>query len=315
MKVMSGPGDLSIRFTQIAFTVAGILLLAAAVYELAGARAALLAGWVATLEPSSVFFASMAQKESLAMLGEGLLALGCARAWRRTQLRSLVTIAAGAVVIAGARPYAGLFAALGGGAVVTVALIRALPPARRPRTGIAVTAVIALGVAAVLVTPQGHTELGKLARFQQEGAINSRLELEPVDFSTASGIVVGLPKRIRDYLLKPYPWQQQDASQRLAAIPTLLAWLLLALALASLFKAPGVWLRRAPPLALPALLVTLGYALTTANAGTGFRHRTHLLFLLAGLVAIVWSDSLPSAQAVPRLIARRFSQRTQDAVA
>ena len=114
VKVLSDPGDLSLRITEIAFVVAGLLFLAAAVYDLAGPRASHLAIWLGAIEPSSVFFSSMIQKEPLALFGEGVLALGCARAWRKVGSVAIGLICAGCAVVFAVRSYAGAFLLLAG---------------------------------------------------------------------------------------------------------------------------------------------------------------------------------------------------------
>jgi hypothetical protein len=73
--------------------------------------------------------------------------------------------------------------------------------------------------------------------------------LERVDFSTRSGLVTNLPRRARDVVLRPCPWQVQNTSQQLGAIGTLvvLAGLYL-LSATSGAIADAVWRSRADPL-------------------------------------------------------------------
>ena len=66
-KLIDAP-DFALRVTQAGITVAGIILLVLAVYELAGARPALIAAWLLALEPSSVFFSTLLHKEALLFL-------------------------------------------------------------------------------------------------------------------------------------------------------------------------------------------------------------------------------------------------------
>jgi hypothetical protein len=304
VKVLSDPGDLSLRIAEITFVVAGLLFLVAAVYDLAGPRASHLALWLGAIEPSSVFFASMIQKESLALFGEGVLTLGCARAWRKVDAGAIGLICAGCAVVFAVRSYAGAFLLVASICVVASAGIRRLPDRRRIWVAVLASGAVIFGIALVAISPVGTSELRQLQSFQEDGATNSNLQLEPVNFSTVGGLVSGLPLRVRDYLLKPYPWQQQDLSQKLGTLPTLLAWLLIGLVLLSLAIHPRAWLRQAPPLAIPVLFVTLCYSLTTANAGTGFRHRTHLLFLLVGLASILWADQLPSWESLRNVLRR-----------
>ena len=64
----------------------GIVLLSAAVYELAGPRPALIAAWILALEPANIFFSSLLHKEPLMYLAEGLVAFGGAVLWKRGNL-------------------------------------------------------------------------------------------------------------------------------------------------------------------------------------------------------------------------------------
>ena len=60
------------------------------------------------------------------------------------------------------------------------------------------------------------------------GPNTDNLKDEQVDFSTRGKVLTNLPLRIRDLILKPYPWQLSDTSQRFGAIGTLVAYALLA---------------------------------------------------------------------------------------
>src|SRR2546430_1478766 len=66
----------ALRTVQAAIAVAGLALLAVAVYELAGAHAARIAAWVLAFEPASIFFSTLLHKEPNMMLAEGLVAFG-----------------------------------------------------------------------------------------------------------------------------------------------------------------------------------------------------------------------------------------------
>src|SRR6185436_8834748 len=59
------PPLLMLRVEMITFSVIGLTLLAAAVYELAGPRAARIAAWILALEPANIFFSSLLHKEPL----------------------------------------------------------------------------------------------------------------------------------------------------------------------------------------------------------------------------------------------------------
>src|SRR4029079_13817784 len=110
------PPQLMMRVEMIAFAVAGLALVAAAVYELAGERAAYIAAWLLALEPASIFFSGILHKEPFMFLAEGLVAYGGARLWRRGTWTSLIPMIAGGLLATATRPYAGWF--LGASAAV-----------------------------------------------------------------------------------------------------------------------------------------------------------------------------------------------------
>ena len=66
-KILDAP-EFALRVTQAGIAVAGLVLLALAVYALAGGRAAALAAWLMALEPASIFFAGVLHKEALMFL-------------------------------------------------------------------------------------------------------------------------------------------------------------------------------------------------------------------------------------------------------
>src|SRR3954447_14273109 len=52
-----------LRIGQVGIAVIGVVLLATAVYELAGPRAASIAAWILALEPTNIFFSTLMHKE------------------------------------------------------------------------------------------------------------------------------------------------------------------------------------------------------------------------------------------------------------
>ena len=95
IRLLDSP-DFALRIGMIAIAVAGLVLMAVAVYELAGPRAGLIAMWFLALEPANVFFSSTLHKEPTMMLAGGLVVFGGAMLWRRHELRWLWPIAADA---------------------------------------------------------------------------------------------------------------------------------------------------------------------------------------------------------------------------
>jgi len=64
--------EVALRVTQVGIAMLGIILIVAAIYDLAGARAARLGAWVLAFEPASIFFNSILHREPLLVLASGL---------------------------------------------------------------------------------------------------------------------------------------------------------------------------------------------------------------------------------------------------
>jgi hypothetical protein len=198
-------------------------------------------------------------------------------------------MAAGCLVAAATRGYASWFLIAACAAITLHAGLRGV----REGSARSLIAVSAIVLAAALVTP---TVLGSFAGenlqlldvSQSANAEDrSNLQLEAVDFTTASGIATGLPLRIRDLLVRPYPWQLGNASQQLGLLGTLAALAILALLARELWRERGQIFRRAGPLLYVGVALLIAYALTVGNAGTGYRYRTQVLALCIASISVL----------------------------
>jgi hypothetical protein len=278
-KILDSP-ELALRVTQGAIATVGILLLATAVYELAGPRVAVIAAWLLALEPASVFFSGVLHKEPLLFLAEGLVAFGGASLWTRGKLTAVITMASGCAIGLATRPYAGWFLVASTAAISLHGSLRL----RRTRTGQSLALLSCVVLVASLGAPavyrQSTTRLEKLQSSQAANANDeSNLKLEQVDYSSPADVVAHLPRRVSDLLLRPYPWQVQNTSQQLGAVGSLFAFALLVLLVQSLWRNRGEIIPRAGPLVYLGGFLLVAYALSVGNAGTGFRYRTHLVAL------------------------------------
>jgi hypothetical protein len=94
-------------------------------------------------------------------------------------------------------------------------------------------------------------------------------------------------------VVRPYPWQAANLSQGLGVIGALVCWgLIVILALCVALDWRGAF-RRAGPIPYLIFAVLLCYSLSTANAGTGFRYRIHLVVFLAAAAATVLAPRWP----------------------
>jgi hypothetical protein len=166
-------------------------------------------------------------------------------------------------------------------------------------------AAVGAGVALALY-PSPSNALDRLQYSQDANASDaSNLRLARVDVSTPQAVAVALPRRSFDLLARPYPWQVESLSQRLGVLGSLAAWLLIALVLFLIVRRPRDALE-----VFPLFYVLLGlvaaYALSTGNAGTGFRYRTHILVvLIAVLCSLLPKEVLERASAYVRSVSRR----------
>lgn len=294
-------GDLSttgLRVTQIGLATLGIILILAAVYDLAGARPARLAGWLLAFEPASIFFNSEIHKEPLMVLASGLVVFGGVKIWRRLDAGGVMLAGLGALIAIETRAYAGWFLVS-----ATVLLLLHAAIRRLDHPGRALPIVYAVVVAGFLATPtllsitsakslqtltraQAFTT-GQQAATNTGGANGDNLALESVNFSTRGAVITSLPQRVFDLLFRPFPWQLQNPSQQLGAIGSIIALTTMFLLLAYAWKSRGRVLGLAAPLLYPLLFLIVAYALSAGNAGTGFRYRTHLVLLGVAILAVL----------------------------
>jgi hypothetical protein len=283
------PPDMMVRFEVIALAVAGLAFLAAAAYELAGKRAALITAWVLAFEPSNVFFSGILHKEPFMLLAEGLAAYGGARLWRRGDYRALVPMIIGCLLATATRPYVGWFLA----AATAVVIFHASVRRNAASTSFVMGAVMLALMGAFIPTVWNASSTKNLtATLQHSQDANARdadanLSLERVDYSSRDKVVLNLPKRIADIVTKPYPWQLANTSQQLGLLGTTFLFVGLLLFIAAMIQNGRAIMQRAGPLVYPALFLLAAYALSAGNAGTAYRYRTHLVAFLVALLVVM----------------------------
>jgi hypothetical protein len=289
IRVLDSP-DLVLRITQAGIAVAGLALLAAAVYELAGRRAALVTAWLLTFEPSNVFFSTILHKEPNLLLATGLVAFGGACMWKTARLQYLWPIVLGCLVAVATRPYAGWFLIAAGAAIVLHIGIRSRTEGgARSLTFVALVVLLGAISAPTIWKASTHESLQKNLQTSQSANANdsSSLSLEEVDFSTREAIIVNLPKRIVDVTTRPYPWQLGNSSQQLGLLGTIFAWTCFWLLAVELWRARGHVMERAGPFVYLTVFTLIAYSLSAGNAGTAFRYRMHIVALAVCLVVVL----------------------------
>ncbi len=290
------------RVTDIGIDMIGVALIAVAVYDLAGARAARLTGWLLAFEPSSLFFSQVLHKEPFMMLATGLVVFGGTKTWNRLNLGGIMIMGAGGALAVATRPYAGWFLIAAAVFLTMHAALRNLD--QKGKSIPMLLAVVGVAVVAVPVvlqktTPQSLKVLqgSQTANAQAAGTAGNNLALEQVNFSTRTAIITNLPRRIGDLLFRPWPWQIGDASQRLGVIGTLVAYAAMALLVLYGWR----WRRQAfglaAPLIYPLFFLLIAYSLSVGNAGTGFRYRSQLVVLMLATVVVLRERWLARARA------------------
>jgi hypothetical protein len=283
-----GSPELALRVTQVGIAVVGLVLLAAAVYELAGARASVLAMWLLALEPASIFFSSLLHKEANLMLAIGLIALGGAKIWKRQEIGALIPIVIGCLIAVATRHYAGWFLIAASAAAVLHAGLRAENRAAiRSLSLVAMVVLFAAVAAPTVLSASTNESLQKNLQPSQEAnaSDNSNLKLEQVDFSTRGAIVVNLPRRIPDVLLRPFPWQLGNLSQGIGIFGTIAAYLAFFFLIREGIRRRGEIMTRAGPLIYLGFFLLIAYSLSAGNAGTAFRYRTQIVAVLIAAFA------------------------------
>jgi len=304
LRLLDAPPELALRFVQIGIAVGGIALLAAAVNDLAGPRAALAGAWLLAFEPSSIFFSSILHKEPLLMLATGLVALGGARLWTRGELSALIPMAVGCLMAVATREYLGWFLIAGAAATVLHGSVR---HARTRGRSLALAAMVVVGMAAASPVVWDASEEDALpAQLQVSQNFNTadtaaNLSLEQVDYSTRTAIITNLPVRIRDVLLRPYPWQLANLSQQLGVLGGLVMLSALFALARYGWRSRGEILARAGPLVYLGIATLVAYSLSAGNAGTAFRYRTHILALVIA-AAVVLREHVREKQATGAVI-------------
>ena len=292
----------AMRVTQVGIATAGAVLIAAAVYDLAGGRAARLAAWLIAFSPAAIFYDSALHKEPLMVLASGLVVFGGTMCWLRLDVRGVLVCALGGLIAVETRSYAGWFLVSAAVLLLLHAALRNLDRPLRAMPAIYAVALIAFVAIPALVQASSKENLEPLQQSQDAnaagagqgtgGSNTSNLALERVDLSTRSAIVKNLPTRMRDLIVRPYPWELGNASQRLGALGTLLAYTVLLLLLHYAWLNRGAVFARAAPVLYPLLFMLVAYSLSVGNAGTGFRYRSHLVTLAIAALVILREHAL-----------------------
>ncbi len=309
----------AMRIVQVGIALTGVILIVAAVHDLANGRAARFAAWLLAFEPATIFFNSAIHKDPLMELASGLVVFGGTRIWLRLDIRGILICALGGLIAVETRSYAGWFLIAAAVLVLLHAAVRGLDRPMRAMPLIYAVVIAGFIAAPAIIQASSKKNLQALQNSQNSnstgagegpagGANSHNLALEQVNYSSRGAILKNLPKRIRDVVLRPYPWQLSDNSQRFGAVGTLFAYAVLILLARYAWLSRGRVLPSIAPILYPMLFLLIAYSLSAGNAGTGFRYRTHLVVLSVAAMAIL------REQAAPVLARRRAERGRKEAV-
>jgi hypothetical protein len=295
-------GDFSegaLRLTQVGLATLGVVLILAAVYDLAGARSTKLAAWILAVEPASIFFNSALHKEPVMVLASGLVVFGGTKMWRRLDLSGIALMAMGGFMAVKTRPYAGWFLISAGALVILHASLRRMDRPLRAMPLVYAVVIAGFVAAPAIVQVTSKKSLTTLQQSQDAnaeaaGTVGNNLALERVDYSSRGKVFANLPKRVFDVLVRPYPWQVSNASQQLGAVGSLFALTGLVLLLGAAWRRRGEVLALSGPILYPMFFLLIAYALSAGNAGTGFRYRTHIVVLGFAMLMALREGVIPA---------------------
>jgi hypothetical protein len=109
------------------------------------------------------------------------------------------------------------------------------------------------------------------------------------DVSTTRGALLTLPVGLMYLMLAPFPWQAANLRQAIT-IPEVLAWwILLPLGVSGILYTLRHRLRKALPVLLFTVLLTVAYSLFQGNVGTAYRQRTQIQVFIFIFIAVGWT--------------------------
>jgi len=142
-----------------------------------------------------------------------------------------------------------------------------------------------------------------LARFGNLDVLqNSRLDLsrsaesgygEDTDVSTSEGALSALPIGFLYLMLAPFPWQINSVRAAIALPEVLLWWAMLPVVAYGLWFTIRHRLRKAFPILIFTLMLTMAYSIFLGNVGTAYRQRTQIqvfLFMFLGVGVTIYKE-------------------------
>lgn len=261
--------------------LATALLASRIAHQVYGAAAGRMCFILVAFFPSLVVYSSVNIRDSLSWFLIALALRGAMMA--RDQGRAIaggVLLSLGLAGMGFVRPYIML--------MLLISIAGAQLLTRPKRLPYAIATLMALVLVGLIAGPRVGVSLDMISYESLREIQNARLVLDAGgsagglggDVSTPLQALLMLPKGLAFFLLSPFPWQISNARQALA-VPEVLLWLgLLVVALRQVVRDFAVQPTRVATLFLPALAISLTYALMEGNAGTANRHRGQMAMVV-----------------------------------
>ena len=132
------------------------------------------------------------------------------------------------------------------------------------------------------------------------------------DVSTAEGALSTLPLGFAYLMLAPFPWEVRNLRQAITIPEILIWWSTLPFFVIGLIYTIMHRLRKAFPMLIFMLLLTLAYSLFQGNVGTAYRQRTQIqvfMFILIGVGWIVYKEKKENERLIRQAAQRQVDDR------
>ena len=110
-----------------------------------------------------------------------------------------------------------------------------------------------------------------------------------IDVSTTEGAIFAIPIGLAYLFFAPFPWQVTKVNQILLLPETFLWWALIPMMIVGLWYTINNRLRKAFPILIFSLMLTLSYSIFQGNVGMVYRQRTQIQVFLFMFIAVGWT--------------------------
>ena len=109
-----------------------------------------------------------------------------------------------------------------------------------------------------------------------------------LDVSTTDGAIIALPIGLAYLMLAPFPWQMTNLRQTITLPEVLVWWAMIPLLVSGFWFSLRHRLRKALPVLIFSITLTLAYSIFQGNVGTAYRQRTQIQVFLFMFIAVGW---------------------------